>query len=389
MLRSGSTEFPAKRFPLAPLYPGTRKLAKNWEPLPIATDIEIEQKNPVQGWRSVLWAVAGLGFGMGLLAYFIPPSQWIVAVRQVPPYHFLWATLFFLVACLAISQRWRACLSYRASFAEAFHSLGVAMAANLLIPSRSGEPLRVYLMAGRGVPAEFGTSAVVQERLTDQIFRILFALAALLIGGLGASQGANPRIFGVVSFTAILFACIGLLVRYRVVTARFSGRWLGKLPRLTPELVERFVRDTLADLSQILTRVGGKQAVVWGLLSWLLFTVHNLFILSAFFGPDCLSLALIAMTFGTQTSSAKPGYYHALLVASLMIFSADKTLALRAAVVLHLYQTVIFTPWGIMSWQAMKSMGPSVTLRTGEDCGQKEPGQPASEMAPVVDPGVS
>jgi hypothetical protein len=301
----------------------------------------------------VLSALAAFLLGVGVLAYFISPSEWVLAVRAVKPSDLLWSTVFFFAGCIAMSERWRACLSYRVGFFKAFHSLGIALAGNLLIPGRSGEPLRVYALAERGLAAEFSTSAVVQERLADQLFRLAFLVLALILGGSGKS-GANYRLLGILLATVAMFAAIGLMIRYRLALARTSGQWIGRLPKLTPEVVERFVRNTLVDLSTIWSRPGGPQALVWGALAFGLFTVHTNFILSSFFGPGSFTLACVAMAFATPTTSGKPGYYHFLLVASLMVFSAEKAPALNAAVVLHLYQGIFYVLWGVVGWYLLR-----------------------------------
>jgi hypothetical protein len=291
---------------------------------------------------------------MAVLAYFISPSEWVAAVRRVDPHDLFWATVFFFAGCLAMSERWRACLAYRVGFFQAFHSLGIAMAGNLLIPGRRGEPLRVYALAERGLPAELATSAVVQERLADQLFRIIFLVVALVLGGSNGRPGANLRLLGILLATVAVFAVIGLMVRYRIALARKSGLWIGRLPKLTPELVEKFVRNTLTDLATMGTRPGGPQALVWGALACGLLTVHTNYVLSSFFGPSSFTLACVAMAFAMPTASGKPGYYHLLLTAALMVFSAAREPALQAAVVLHLYQGIFYTLWGAVGWPVLR-----------------------------------
>jgi hypothetical protein len=316
------------------------------------------------GRSSLLSAVGAFLLGMAVLAYFIRPSDWVKAVLAVKPHDLLWSSVFFLAGCLAMSERWRACLAYRAGFAQAFHSLGIAMAGNLLIPGRSGEPLRVYALAQRGLPAELSTSAVVQERLADQLFRIIFLVLALLLSG-SSAQGANYRLLGILLGTVGLFALIGLMVRYRLALARHSGRWIGKLPKLHPDMVETFVRNTLTDLATMGSRPGGPQALLWGALAWGLLAVHTNYVLSSFFGPGSFTLACVAMAFATPTTSGKPGYYHVLLTASLMVFSAPREPALQAAVVLHLYQGVFYTLWGVVGWPLLQG-GARISVRGDE-----------------------
>lgn len=299
--------------------------------------------------------------GMGLLAYFISPSEWLTAVHQVKRTDFLWGTGVFLMGCLAMAERWRACLGYRTTYVPAFHTLGIAMAGNLLIPGRSGEPLRVYALAERGFPAEIATSGVVQERLADQLFRLVFLILSLLLAGVNGGPGANMRLLAILVGTIAVFAIIGLMVRYRIALARSSGRWFGRLPRLSADLVENFVRNTLTDLATMGSRPGGLQALVWAALCFAIFLVHTNFILDSFFGADSFLMACVVMSFAPPTAAGKPGYYHFLLTASMVVFGAERDVALRAAVVLHFYQGFVYTIWGVAGWFFLRR-GPRLGL---------------------------
>lgn len=334
-------------------------------------------------WKAVLSALALFGLGLAFLAYFIAPQQWVASVRVVPGQSLVSAAFFFAAGCLAASQRWRACLAYRVSFSQAFYSLGVANGGNLLIPGRSGEPLRVYALVKRGLPAEFATSGVVQERLADQIGRIAFFALAMVLAPMKSS--AHHRMLGILVGTIALFALTGLMIRYRRVLAHYSARTLGRLPLLSPALIERFVRDTLADLASMGSRPGGVQALVWGGLTWGLFTVHTELILAHFFGAASLVMSLVTMAFGTPTAAEKPGYYHFLVVASMMIFSAPKELALRASVVLFFYQGFFYVLWAVIGWYRLRAQGLLAPSGAAERDGQDEAGDEPAPVAPVVD----
>ncbi len=303
----------------------------------------------------MLSAVLALLLGFGVLAYFIPPHEWIQALEEVPRPYLLGSVALFLMGCLTVSLRWRACLAYRIGYMEAFHSQGIAMGGNLLIPGRTGEPLRVYALARRGLPAEFATSAIVQERLADQLFRLLFFAAALMVGGAGgAKEDTDFRLLGIVLTTLALFGLLALMIRYKMAMADFSGRWLGRLPKVNADTVERFVRETLTDLATVWSRPGGPAAAGWGLLGWLFFLGHMMCLFPVFFGAKSLYFALIAMCFGSPTSAGKPGGYHLVNTAVLVAFSAGKAAALKAVVVIYLFQTLIYSLWGIVGWFALR-----------------------------------
>ncbi len=320
----------------------------------------------------MLSAVGALLLGFGLLAYFISPKEWLAALKEIPGPTLGFSGGLFLLGCLAISLRWRACLAYRIGFLEAFHSQGIAMGGNLLIPGRTGEPLRVYALARRGLPAEFATSAIVQERLADQLFRVLFFAVAMMVGGANGAEDTDFRLLAIIVTTLLVFGGLMLMIRYRMAMANFSGKWLGRLPKVNADTVERFVRETLTDLATVWSRRGGPPALAWGLLAWLFYWAHFVLIFFVFFGGKSWILALIAMTFGSPSSAGKPGGYHLVNTAVLVAFSAGQEAALKAVVVIYLFQTLVYSVWGIASWFALRPTSALSSPEGGEGLESKE-----------------
>ena len=138
----------------------------------------------------MLSVVAAVVLGMSSLLIFLTPQEITDAFWHLDLRNFGLSLGLFLLGCLVTAERWRACLSYRATRSQAFHTMGICHAGNLLIPGRIGEPLRVFLLAELDVPAEYGTSGVVQERLADQLLRVLFIAAAIVLAGVGGGGSA-------------------------------------------------------------------------------------------------------------------------------------------------------------------------------------------------------
>lgn len=303
--------------------------------------------------RSLLSALLAFALGLGVLALFIPPAEWWRALRQLSAEQVGWSSGWFLLGCLAMTERWRACTAYRIRWGQAWHSLGVAMAGNLLIPGRSGEPLRVYALAKQGVPAGLSTAAVLQERLGDQIFRVV----CLVVGWKMAAGSTTPpqgRWVALLLATFGLLTVIGLMVRYRAPLVTHSARWLGRLPRLQASTVEAFLHQALSDLATIHQRPGGLPALFWGGLSFVFFAIHTAILMEPFLGPRAWAWSWWVMVIATPTAIGKPGYYHALVTATLVALSAPSTAALQAAVVLHLFPTLSYPLWGAWGWYALR-----------------------------------
>lgn len=273
---------------------------------------------------------------------------------MVTPTALCYSIVFFILGCGLSVERWRACLNFRARWWESFHTLGVANASNIFIPGRLGEALRVFLLARRGVGAEYGTSGLIQERLGDQMLRVVFVAAVILMTGMSSGKSLGSRMWAVSTATTAAFAALALVIRHRGDVSREAGRWIGKLPRLNPEMVTSYVERTLDDLAHSWEHPGSKKAVLWGLLAWLAFTVHTMYLLEPFFGRDTLAMSLLIMALTPATAPTHPGVYHGLCLAALGMLGAARTPALQAAVVLHMIQMVVFTVWGLLGWSVLQ-----------------------------------
>lgn len=315
--------------------------------------VKEETENPLNGRWTVLSVVAAVVLGMSSLLIFLTPREITESFLHLDPKKFGLSLGLFLLGCLVTAERWRACLSYRATRGQAFHTMGVCHAGNLLIPGRIGEPLRVFLLAELDVPAEYGTSGVVQERLADQLLRVLFIAAAILLTGVGGGGELGSRLIGVTLATLVTVGVFVTVVKSRKSVARTLGVWLGRLPRLTQESVEKFTLRTLSDLGSAWTRPGGRLALFWGLIAWVAFALHTDLILSSFFTQNTLAYSCLILALSPATAATQPGLFHGMALGAMMMLGADKVPALQGAVVLHMVQMVLFTLWGTFSWFAI------------------------------------
>lgn len=311
---------------------------------------EEKHRNPLNGRWTLLSVVLAVGLGLSSLLFFLTPQQIRDSFREVSAEVLLSSLCFFFLGCWVSVERWRACLNFRADRWTSFHTLGVANAGNLLIPGRIGEPLRIYLLARLGVAPEFGTSALVQERLADQLLRVVFLSVTVLLLGVSGGGELWSRLAAVSMITLLVAGLILALVKGRRKAARKLGNWLGKLPVLEPEPVERYVLSTLKDLGESWTHPGGKKALLWGLLAWLAFTVHSVYILDAFFATQTLAMAMILIALVPATAPTQPGLFHGFAAGGILMLGGSTIPALQASVVLHMIQMVIYSLWGITSW---------------------------------------
>lgn len=264
--------------------------------------------------------------------------------------------------------------------------MGVAHAGNLLIPGRIGEPLRVFLLAELDVAPEYGTSAVVQERLADQVLRVVFLAATLVLTGMSGGGVLAWRMLAVTLATVTVFGLLVALIRNRKSVSESLGYWLGRLPRLNAQTVSSFVIRTLEDIARSGDRPGGRKALFWGFLSWLIFAVHTDLILRSFFPEQTLAFSCLILAFSPPTAPTQPGLFHGMALAAMMMLGAEQVPALQGAVVIHMMQMVVFTVWGVVSWFALgRRIRTSVAAGARQEIGQDEAPQSATQVSPSVD----
>lgn len=298
--------------------------------------------------------VVALVVGSASLLLFLTPQEIEDSFSGVTKSALTVSTAFFALGCWLMAERWRACLNFRANRSLSYHSMGVANFANMLIPGRVGEPLRIYLLAKRGVGAEYGTSAMIQERLGDQVLRVMFIAIVVLLLGVTAGEGLGTRMWAVSSATLAIFLGLGFVVKRRRGFSLGMGHWIGKLPRMKSEVITYYIARTLDDLAHSWEHPGSKKAVLWGLLSWLAFSIHTMIILDLFFPDGTLEMSLLVIAVVPTTAPTQPGIFHGLCLAAMSVLGAGRTLSLQAAIVLHIIQMVLFTAWGLVSWLVLQ-----------------------------------
>lgn len=301
-------------------------------------------------WWTALTALAAVVLGLSSLLFFLTPEEIKASLRDLDRTVFLLSLAVFLAGCVVTVFRWHACVGFRCNWWAAFHTMGVAHGANLLIPGRAGEPLRVFLLARLGVPAEFGVSGLVQERLADQILRVLFFGGALTLYQAEGEDTLLGRLLGLVLLTLVVTVLLIALVRGKKRVSRSMGSWLGRLPRVKSESVEKFVLETLTDLAGCMTRGEGRLALFWGFVAWVVLLWHTQLVLTSYFDSGTWAMACLILAFAPATSPTQPGIFHGVALGAMMLLGATRVPALQASIILHGIQMVIFGVWGVAGW---------------------------------------
>lgn len=276
------------------------------------------------------------------------------------------ATLVTLQTYLLRAQRWRIILAPigPASFRHAFRTTVIGFAANFLLPARVGEVLRPYLLARRehlDPAAAFAT--IIVERLLD-LCTVLMLFAFALVT-LGSAIGTETRTAGGLAALASVagFVLLFVLAGHPERLGRWAGRAARRLPASFAEKVEHLVQTFIRGLRVMRSPAHLAVALAWSVALWLsialgVFLASRAFDLTMPFVGSFLVVGYLTVGVAAPTPGAAGGFHAAYRLALQQFFGADPSVALAAAIVLHLLSLVPVTLLGLFyMWQDGLSLG--------------------------------
>lgn len=191
------------------------------------------------------------------------------AIRGVTPGWIALALVFFAVSVWVRAQRWAAILRPIAPLkqTEAASLMTIGLAANNVLPARTGEIVRaVLLKRQRGISGFAVLATILVERILDGL-----VLALFLAGTIALAGGTTPlRLFAVLVGGAfiVLTAILVLLATRPVLGARLTAFGLRFLPGRIRGRAEGWAERFMSGLAPM--RTGRAWAVVTSLtaVSW-------------------------------------------------------------------------------------------------------------------------
>ena len=324
----------------------------------------------------LILALALSGFFLWLVLRVIPLAGLAAALRGVHPFWVVMALAAFFLGYACRIWRWRLML------AETNPALGwgrcavpftASVAANNLLPFRSGDALRAVAFSGwLGVPTASILATLLVERLLDVLALMLALVLALVLvwtdlQALQALLGPGVALLGllgaVVTLTLLMPQVIAVPVMWGI------GRLEGRLPGLTERLRVQSARlfGTLAALAHRSRLV---RLMLWSLLAWGLEAAVFYAVARAIPGLAVPASAWLAMPVGTLSTliPSTPGYvgtFHYFVMTTARMLGNDAAAAAAFAVLVHLSLWVPTTLWGGLSfvyWMLTRT-APSGTSR--------------------------
>ncbi len=184
---------------------------------------------------------------VALFIYLVDISLVARQLSTADPRYIVAASAALILGLITYAIRWRALLGNKPGRLFTFHASNLGHAANIIIPFRAGEVIRILVMGtSESISYTESTTSVVVERLFEQLMRLLtFALALLFGLGIQMSVGS---VAGGVGFLILGFGGIAWLVNHQEFTLDKGFKTIGKTAsgnrRKSTPFPRRFIRQS-------------------------------------------------------------------------------------------------------------------------------------------------
>ncbi len=245
-------------------------------------------------------------------------------------------------------------------FAGALRATILGFAASFVLPGRTGEVLRPYLLArGEGLSAMAAFATIVVERLLDLI-GVLLLFAAFLCFAHPESAITNAYVFravqigglGAGAVSLVAFVVLVLAARYPDRGLRGIQRLAAMLPSTLAEKVAGTARTFLAGLA-ILREPGDAAVALAGAFPLWLCSLLSIWCVSEAFHLDVpasgtiLLLMLLVVGISVPTPGGVGGVHYAFRLGVTALYAASDDRAVGAAIVLHALTVVPVSVAGV------------------------------------------
>lgn len=314
----------------------------------------------MKSWR----AAAGILISAGFLFFAFRGQDYgriREALRSFEYWYLLPALGLYLLGVWMRAYRWSVLLRplTRVSTRDVVPITAVGFMANNVLPLRTGEVVRSYMLSKRvGVSKTAALATIAVERLFDGLTMLGFMLAATTV----VSFTSQLRHLTLIAFVLFAVALIGLFVltlggnlRDRVLQLV-----LGPLPEPVADRVERMAESFLSGLGVLrrkadLAAVAGSSVLAWLLEASMYYTIARGFGVEI---RDVMGVGEALLTTGVANLAtlvpSSPGYvgpfeYGVQLVVNGAL-GVPREIALSYAIVVHATLYFPITVWGAIEW---------------------------------------
>jgi glycosyltransferase 2 family protein len=314
----------------------------------------------LKSWRPIL----GILISAGFIVFALRGQDYGRIREALSSFDFIYvlpALLLYLGGVWARAFRWSVLLRplMRISSREVLPTLAVGFMANNVLPLRTGELVRSYVLSKRsGVRKTSVLATIAVERLFDGLTMLGFMLAAATVVSL-TSELQHIAWIAFVLFAGVLIGLF-LLTLGGNIRDRLMQIALGPLPTPVADRVERMAESFLSGLGVLrrkrdLVLVTGASILAWILEASMYYAVARGFGVEI---REALGFAETLLTTGVANLAtlvpSSPGYvgpfeYGVQIVVNGAL-GVPKEIAISYAIVVHATLYFPITIWGAFEW---------------------------------------
>ena len=285
----------------------------------------------------------------------IPLNEVGGALSQVEPG---WVVLALLGAALnniAKVWRWQVMLSerrMRVSFWLGLRAILVGQMLNFILPARTGDVSRAYLVGIRGTGTVYALGTIVLEKIFDTLlYGLLFLITALFFP---LPDWLHNSGFTLLFIAGVLIVVTLFMARYSDKILNLSVRVAWRLPASLQERIEPRLQDALQTLEVVRNTHTLLYMILWSLFIWFTAVLPNWALLQALSLPGGW-LAAMTVLICLQAVVSLPGvpgrvgiFQYACILA-LGLFDVPETLAFSYGVLLQVVTVLPVILGGVVS----------------------------------------
>ncbi len=288
---------------------------------------------------------AGIAISIACVALVISqiqPRAMLASFARIDPFPVVLALLTIVTSYLIQAWRWQLLRPVDGSlpYRRALAFLMIGLSANILLPLRSGDLVRVFLVrrafGGSGGRA---LASVIVERLFDILSIIAFGAVILLGGNWPQPIAVGFDIMTALAITAAaaLIILVGLASRSTVAALRW---FLRPLPLAAAARITGFVEQVMIGIRSVgaisrLIAIGALSLVIWGLITLAMYCFLLAFHLQLPFRAGVLVMVTTHLGAALPSAPAGIGVYQELVLLTLAVWDIAPSIAAGVAIFSH------------------------------------------------------
>lgn len=312
--------------------------------------------------KKAIFGIITSGLAVGFILYQFDIKELNQILENWNPYYLIPIVLSNFWATIAFAYRWQLLLENKISLKDAIYSSFIGVGANMFLPARGGDLLRLYYCKQEshiGYPLLL--SRIFIEKVIDLGIVIFIGASSFLLLGLSDSSANLITLF--ISGFVLLGMVIGLIVlrffsNYIIqITSKFADK-IGKR-----ELFETKIANHIIELSEFLTWKKLNKPLGISVVTWLLGYSITYLLQAYLIGLNLNYITILFMVFCGAMSVAVPsapsgiGIFHASIISGFILTGLESSDGFRYATAVHITQFLTMSGFFVLfyfSWSLRK-----------------------------------